>query len=190
MPEHVAKHFKRGFHALEQSSRAAQELGDLKQKLSESEARRVGLVKKSDELENELIEARAEALAAERHQEEAEKQLRTVQVERGKDAILLKAATRLASDAVQRLCTSNEQWRGKPKPLTEKSGCAVCLTAEAQWACVPCGHLIFCDACKDNSAVFEGEKCPLCNQARLGPGDHGLLKIHSSGVELYAEDGE
>ena len=96
----------------------------------------------------------------------------------------------MASDAVKRLCSSNEQWRGKPKPLTERTGCAVCLTAEAQWACVPCGHLIFCNDCKDNSAVFESDKCPLCNQPRLGAGDHGLLKIHSSGVELYGEDDE
>ena len=193
LPEHVAKHFKRGFEALEQSSRAVQELEDLRQKLSESEAVRAELVRKLRESEavraklgtecTELQQKRDEAVADERDVrvllQTRLDELQTERVERGKDAILLKAATRLATDAVERLCTSNEQWRGKPKPLTEKSGCAVCLTAEAEWACVPCGHLIFCGTCKDNSAVFEGEM-PALQPRAPGPGDHGLLKIHSS----------
>lgn len=188
LPERVAKHFKRGFHALEQSSRAVQELEDLRDQLRQSDAIRAELANKRAELEQELIEARGEAFAAEQRADEAVTERITAQVERAKDAVLLKAATRLASDAVQRLCTSNEQWRGKPKPLTEKSGCAVCLSAVASWACVPCGHLIFCDDCKDRDHVFESGKCPLCNQERLGPGDHGLLKIHTSGVELYEDE--
>jgi len=190
LPEHVAKHFKRGFEALEQSSRAVQELEDLRDQLGKSEAIRVELANKCDELRQERDEAVADSESACMRFARREQDLETARVERAKDAILLVSATRLASDAVQRLCTSNEQWRGKPKPLTEKSGCAVCLTAVASWACVPCGHLIFCDDCKDRDHVFESGKCPLCNQDRLGPGDHGLLKIHTSGVELYEDEAE
>jgi hypothetical protein len=188
LPEHVAKHFKRGFHALEQSSRAVQELEDLRQKLRESDAYRVELANKCEELRHEHNEAVNDCKAALKDMLDAKADLQTERAGRAKDAILLKAATRLASDAVQRLCTSNEEWRGKPKPLTERSGCAVCLTEVATWACVPCGHLIFCDDCKDRDHVFESGKCPLCNQDRLGPGDHGLLKIHTSGVELYEDE--
>jgi len=186
LPEHVAKHFRNGLDALTQHAQEdSRELKDLRRKLRESEVIRVELANKCDEREQELkdaVEYRNEAL---HDMADAKEELKVERAGRAQDAILLKAATRLASDAVQRLCTSNEEWRGKPKPLTERTGCAVCLTAEAQWACVPCGHLIFCNDCKDNSAVFESDKCPLCNQPRLGAGDHGLLKIHSSGVELY-----
>ena len=191
LPEHVAKHFRNGLDALTQHAQEdSRELKDLRQKLRASDALRAELANKCDELRQERDEAVEDNKAALQDMLDAKADLQTERVGRAKDATLLKAATRLASDAVQRLCTSNEEWRGKPKPLTERTGCAVCLTAEAQWACVPCGHLIFCNDCKDNSAVFEGDKCPLCNQPRLGAGDHGLLKIHSSGVELYGEDDE
>ena len=122
---HVAKHFKRGFEALEQSSRAVQELEDLRQKLRESDARRAELANKCAELRQERDEAVADSETACMRFARREQDLETERVERAKDALLLVSATRLASDAVQRLCTSNEQWRGKPKPLTEKSGCAV-----------------------------------------------------------------
>ena len=188
LPEHVAKHFRNGLDALTQHAQEdSRELKDLREKLRASDAIRVELANKCDELRQERDDAVADSETACMRSEQREQELETACLERAKDAILLKAATRLTSDAVKRLCSSNEQWRGKPKPLTERTGCAVCLTAEAQWACVPCGHLIFCNDCKDNSAVFESDKCPLCNQPRLGAGDHGLLKIHSSGVELYDE---
>ena len=198
-----AEHFQAGLAAFEEHARADQtELKRLKRKLDIAERGYTRLEKANEELEktqeglsatlrdreDKIARIEKDLDAADAARTAALERQRELEAENGRNQEVMALASMTAAQAVRRLCTSNEKWRGQPKPLSEKSGCAVCLTNMASWACVPCGHLIFCDDCKDQAHVFDGDKCPLCRQDRLGPGDHGLLMIHTSGVELYDDN--
>ena len=200
LPAHVLRHFQTGLAAFEEHTRTDQtELERLKRKLDIAERGYTRLEKANEELQkaqeglcanlcermDKIAELEKDLDAANAGRDAALERQMELQAENERNQEMMSLASTTAAQAVKRLCTSNEKWRGQPKPLSEKSGCAVCLTNMASWACVPCGHLIFCDDCKDQAHVFDGIKCPLCRQDRLGPGDHGLLKIHTSGVELY-----
>jgi hypothetical protein len=51
-------------------------------------------------------------------------------------------------------------------PATTGSPCVVCMEGSADWAVVPCGHKVLCEAC---SKLFRDpeSKCPMCRQSVL-----------------------
>ena len=71
--------------------------------------------------------------------------------------------------------------------LDQGMGCVVCYDAVAEYACVPCGHIVACRLCKDNDTIWKMPKCPLCNQFRFTD-NHGLMRVFPSGVRLEADD--
>ena len=90
----------------------------------------------------------------------------------------------VSNECVQRLKRKRDEERGGEQPLEEQAGCVVCLGERvACWACSPCGHLVYCDSCKDVPSIADKERCPLCGEHHFG-NDHGLLKIHSSGIPV------
>ena len=93
------------------------------------------------------------------------------------------ACTGMLRDRLRKL--KEDARGGEEKPLHERSGCTVCLSNTAEWACVPCGHLVICSECKDGPqwAAIAG-KCPVCRE-HFFEGDHGMLRIHASGVDVF-----
>ena len=75
----------------------------------------------------------------------------------------------------------NDSGNRPPSMTLPNAGCTVCFDAEAEWACVPCGHIVACNACKDTDVIWKTSKCPLCNAFRF-PDNHGLLRVFTSGV--------
>ena len=68
-----------------------------------------------------------------------------------------------------------------PSMTLPNAGCTVCFDAVAEWACVPCGHIVACDECKSSTIIWNTSRCPLCNEFRF-PTNHGLLRVYTSGV--------
>lgn len=88
---------------------------------------------------------------------------------------------------VLRLKRVRDGARGGEQPLEEKAGCVACAGEKAAcWACSPCGHLVFCDECKDEPAIADKQRCPICAEHHFGQ-DHGLIKIRSSGIPVDKE---
>ena len=75
----------------------------------------------------------------------------------------------------------NDSGDRPPSMTLPAAGCTVCFDAAAEWACVPCGHIVACNACKDTDVIWKTSKCPLCNAFRF-PDNHGLLRVFTSGV--------
>ena len=82
----------------------------------------------------------------------------------------------------RRMVEATDASRKRAKPMYEKAGCVCCLDQTAVWAIVPCGHLVVCDGCKPR--IENDDKCPQCRGDTLG-GDHGFLRIYSSGVDIF-----
>tara|TARA_X000000368_G_scaffold360772_1_gene304675 strand:+ start:500 stop:2137 length:1638 start_codon:yes stop_codon:yes gene_type:complete len=164
----------------------------LKDHLQHARKQRDALFKKLQGIEDahkcELDEAKetaraqtATAAAAVQAQHKAE--------QRAQEALDLTAAqTSVAQRALKwRVVTDSGDLETPSMALDQGMGCVVCYDAMAEYACVPCGHIVACRLCKDNDTIWKMPKCPLCNQFRF-PDDHGLVRVFPSGVRLEADD--
>ena len=165
-------------------TRLREELGEAKEERSRSDAVRAELANKLDELRQESKDQK-EAMDAAVAEARTDRDTAEANLKGNVDTI--KALGSAAKIATQQIVALSTQARGgRPAPLTQASGCAVCLDAVAEWACVPCGHMVACNRCKSNPAIWDTEKCPICNEFHF-PGDHGLLRIYNSGIEFSDE---
>jgi len=148
--------------------------------------RRVG------ELESELNAATIERDHFE--EENTKQQRRTEEAETDRDKAIARASesdaavfsmAKATTTMCRRMVEATDAARKRRKLAHEKSGCACCLDKTAVWAVVPCGHLVVCDGCKPR--IENNNKCPLCNGDTLG-GDHGFLRIYTSGVDVFEDD--
>mgnify|MGYP006178523469 CR=1 FL=1 len=153
------------------------ELHDAKELHTRQEESRMQLENKLSELQQEFDDQKAETLEAISDRDAAEANLKG-------NAETIKSLGATCKIATQQIVSLSTRARGgRAALLTQAAGCAVCLEGVAEWACVPCGHLVACNKCKDNDAIWLSEKCPICAEFHF-PGDHGLLKIFHSGIEL------
>ena len=118
--------------------------------------------------------------------EEAESKYQIAETEKDHAWDMCDKQTEVAGERLQRMLKTYDARRRGAKPLSEKSGCVACMCETAVWACSPCGHLVFCDKCKDEPSIASTERCPICREHHFG-GDHGFLKIRSSGIDVYDE---
>ena len=164
----------------------------LKDDLQQARRQRDALFKKLQGIEDahkyELDEAKetaraqtAAAAEAVRAQKKAEQDIR--------EALDLTAAqTSVAQRALKwRVINDSGGLETPSMALDQGTGCVVCYDAMAEYACVPCGHIVACHSCKDNDIIWKMPKCPLCNEFRF-PDNHGLMRVFPSGVRLEADD--
>ena len=164
----------------------------LKDDLQQARRQRDALFKKLQGIEDahkhKLDEAKetaraqtATAAAAVQAQEKAEQDTR--------EALDLTAAqTSVAQRALKwRVINDSGGLETPSMALDQGMGCVVCYDAMAEYACVPCGHIVACNSCKDNDIIWKMPKCPLCNEFRF-PDNHGLMRVFPSGVRLEADD--
>lgn len=96
---------------------------------------------------------------------------------------LMQGLSAVTTSAIQKCIHEHTRYRcGDKTPLlSQAAGCTVCFDAVAEWACVPCGHLVACHACKDAAVIWKSSKCPICTEFRF-PAEHGLLRVYTSGI--------
>ena len=96
---------------------------------------------------------------------------------------LMQGLSAVTTSAIQKCIHEHTRYRcgDKPQLLNQAAGCTVCFDAVAEWACVPCGHLVACHACKDAAVIWQSSKCPICTEFRF-PAEHGLLRVYTSGI--------
>jgi len=96
---------------------------------------------------------------------------------------LMQGLSAVATSAIQKCANEHVQYRcgDTQQLLSQAAGCTVCFDAVAEWACVPCGHLVACHACKDAAVIWQSSKCPICTEFRF-PSEHGLLRVYTSGI--------
>lgn len=62
----------------------------------------------------------------------------------------------------------NREDKNKPPPKIYEEDedcekpCSICLSKAPRFALIPCGHLVFCDVCKDKTAKMDKKECPIC----------------------------
>lgn len=164
----------------------------LKDNIQYARKQRDGLLEKLQEIKDtdkyELDEAKktaraqtATAAAAVQAQHKAE--------QREKEALDLTAAqTSVAQRALKwRVVNDSGGLETPSMALDQGMGCVVCYDAMAEYACVPCGHIVACHSCKDNDIIWKMSRCPLCNEYRF-PDNHGLMRVFPSGVRLEELD--
>jgi|SaaInlV_125m_DNA_1040241.scaffolds.fasta_scaffold08570_6 hypothetical protein len=126
---------------------------------------------------DELTErARAETTRAENAMHE---KLKADQ--RAQEALNLSAAQAAVAHRALKLRVREDSGDQSPSMTLPAAGCTVCFDAVAEWACVPCGHIVACNECKSSSIIWNTSRCPLCNEFRF-PENHGLLRVYTSGV--------
>ena len=137
-----------------------------------------------DELDEAKETARAQTATA-----AAAVQARHEADQRAQEALDLTAAqTSVAQRALKwRVVNDSGGLETPSMALDQGMGCVVCYDAMAEYACVPCGHIVACHSCKDNDIIWKMPKCPLCNEFRF-PENHGLMRVFPSGVRLEADD--
>lgn len=50
----------------------------------------------------------------------------------------------------------------------DEEECKICMAAEKSAVCIPCGHVIMCDACAQHCFKSKHVECPLCRQKLEG----------------------
>jgi hypothetical protein len=89
---------------------------------------------------------------------------------------MIKAYIRPIDDFISFLVsTMNVDVRG----LFVQTHCIVCMVEPPTWVCVPCNHLIFCEADKNAycKSANSTEKCPMCRTiGRLQPANGSVVE--------------
>jgi len=128
---------------------------------------------------DELTE-RAQAETA-RAENAVQEQLKANQ--RAQEALDLSAAQAAVAHRALKLRIREDFGDQPPSMTLPAAGCTVCFDAVAEWACVPCGHIVACNECKSSPIIWNTSRCPLCNEFRF-PTNHGLLRVYTSGVRV------
>ena len=117
------------------------------------------------------------------HSDRAEKSLEacTKAEQRTQETLNLSAAQAAVAQRALKFRVRVDSDDRPPSMTLPNAGCTVCFDAVAEWACVPCGHIVACDECKSSTIIWNTSRCPLCNEFRF-PANHGLLRVYTSGV--------
>ncbi len=156
----------------------------LKDDLERSHKQRNSLYKRLQEIEEKhkgVLDNLREQARTQSERADKETELKNFAAQRAQEALDLAG---LQADVARRALKwriANDSGDRPPSMTLPNAGCTVCFDAAAEWACVPCGHIVACNACKDADVIWKTSKCPLCNAFRF-PDNHGLLRVFTSGV--------
>tara|TARA_B100000965_G_scaffold210985_1_gene176314 strand:+ start:52 stop:762 length:711 start_codon:yes stop_codon:yes gene_type:complete len=156
----------------------------LKKELERSRKQRDAVYQKLKRVEEghkgQLDELREQA-RTQSERADKEMELKNSATQRAQEALDLAGVQAGVARCALKWRIRNDSGNQPPSMTLPNAGCTVCFDAVAEWACVPCGHIVACNACKDTDIIWKTSKCPLCNEFRF-PANHGLLRVYSSGV--------
>ena len=156
----------------------------LKDNVQHARKQRDALYKRLQEVEEKhkgVLDELKETARIQSARADKEMELKNAAKQRAQEALELAG---LQADVARRALKwriANDSGNRPPSMTLPNAGCTVCFDAAAEWACVPCGHIVACNACKDADVIWKTSKCPLCNAFRF-PDNHGLLRVFTSGV--------
>lgn len=156
----------------------------LKNDLERSRKQRNALFKRLQETEGKhkgVLDELGEQARTQSERADKEMELKNFANQRAQEALDLAGAQTSVAQRALKWRIRNDSGDQPPSMTLPAAGCTVCFDAVAEWACVPCGHIVACNACKDTDVIWKTPKCPLCNAFRF-PDNHGLLRVFTSGV--------
>ena len=156
----------------------------LKDDLTRSRRQRNALYKRLQEIEEKhkgVLDELKETARVQSERADKSLELQKCADQRAQEALNLSAAQAAVAQRALRLRVRADSGDRPPSMTLPNAGCTVCFDAVAEWACVPCGHIVACDECKSSPIIWNTSRCPLCNEFRF-PTNHGLLRVYTSGV--------
>ena len=156
----------------------------LKDDLTRSRRQRDALYKRLQEIEEKhkgVLDNLREQARTQSERADKSLELQNKADQRTQEALNLSAAQAAVAQRALKFRVRADSGDRPPSMTLPNAGCTVCFDAVAEWACVPCGHIVACDECKSSTIIWNTSRCPLCNEFRF-PTNHGLLRVYTSGV--------